>query len=78
MSMNVEITRLSNGLTVATETMPHLESAALGIWVKAGARDETAERARHRPSPRAHGLQGHRAGAPPARSPRRSRMSAAS
>jgi predicted Zn-dependent peptidase len=41
MSMNVEITKLSNGITVATETMPHLESAALGIWVKAGARDET-------------------------------------
>lgn len=38
--MSVEITRLSNGLTIATETMPSLESAALGIWVKAGARDE--------------------------------------
>ncbi|KQT54691.1 peptidase M16 [Aureimonas sp. Leaf454] len=42
MSVDVEISRLSNGLTVATETMPHLESAALGIWVKAGARDEQA------------------------------------
>ncbi|KTQ97652.1 peptidase M16 [Aureimonas ureilytica] len=39
--MSVEVTRLSNGLTVATETMPTLESAALGVWVKAGARDET-------------------------------------
>lgn len=39
--MSVEITRLANGLTVATETMPTLESAALGVWVKAGARDET-------------------------------------
>ncbi|MBP0614496.1 M16 family metallopeptidase [Jiella mangrovi] len=38
--MSVEITRLANGLTIATETMPTLESAALGIWVKAGARDE--------------------------------------
>ncbi len=38
--MSVEITKLSNGLTIATETMPALESAALGIWVKAGARDE--------------------------------------
>ncbi|MCB8839165.1 pitrilysin family protein [Aurantimonas sp. VKM B-3413] len=38
--MSVDITRLSNGLTIATETMPTLESAALGIWVKAGARDE--------------------------------------
>ncbi|MBC8130553.1 MAG: insulinase family protein [Rhizobiaceae bacterium] len=40
MSVDVEITRLSNGLTIATEHMPNLESAALGIWVKAGARDE--------------------------------------
>lgn len=39
--MSVEITRLSNGLTIATEVMPALESAALGVWVKAGARDET-------------------------------------
>ena len=29
----VEITRLSNGLTIATDHMPKLESAALGIWV---------------------------------------------
>ncbi|MBB3949683.1 M16 family metallopeptidase [Aureimonas jatrophae] len=39
--MSVEVTRLSNGLTIATDTMPELESAALGVWVKAGARDET-------------------------------------
>jgi len=45
--MSVEITRLSNGLTIATETMPTLESAALGVWVKAGARDE---------SPSEHGI----------------------
>ncbi|WP_336057754.1 M16 family metallopeptidase [Nitratireductor sp. CH_MIT9313-5] len=38
--MGVEVSRLSNGLTVATETMPHLESVALGIWVKSGSRDE--------------------------------------
>jgi len=36
----VEITKLSNGLTVITQMMTHLESVALGIWVKAGARDE--------------------------------------
>ncbi|WP_102959890.1 M16 family metallopeptidase [Mangrovicella endophytica] len=39
--MNVKISTLPNGMTVATEQMPHLESAALGIWVKTGARDET-------------------------------------
>src|SRR5437667_5870834 len=38
--MSVEISRLSNGLHVVTHRMPHLETVALGIWVKAGARDE--------------------------------------
>lgn len=40
--MNVEVTRLSSGLTVVTETMPHLESVALGVWIKSGSRNETA------------------------------------
>jgi predicted Zn-dependent peptidase len=38
--MGVEVSRLSNGLTVATETLPHIETVALGVWVKSGARDE--------------------------------------
>lgn len=38
--MGVEVSRLSNGLTVATETLPHIESVALGVWVKSGARYE--------------------------------------
>src|SRR5450631_1533451 len=41
--MSVETTRLKNGLNVVTHHMPHLESVALGIWVKAGARDERVE-----------------------------------
>ena len=41
--MGVEVSRLSNGLTVATETLAHIESVALGIWVKSGARDERAD-----------------------------------
>ena len=36
----VEISRLENGLTVVTHAMPELETVALGIWVRAGARDE--------------------------------------
>jgi predicted Zn-dependent peptidase len=40
--MSVEITRLANGIHVVTHAMPHLETAALGVWVKAGARDEEA------------------------------------
>jgi predicted Zn-dependent peptidase len=39
--MNVEITRLANGLTVATDPMPQLESASLGVWVNCGARHES-------------------------------------
>jgi len=40
--MKIEITKLSNGLTVVTDPMPGLESAALGVWVNCGARHETA------------------------------------
>jgi len=39
--MGVDISRLRNGLTIATHTMPQIESVALGIWVKAGSRNET-------------------------------------
>ena len=39
--MSVECTRLASGLTVVTENMPHLESVALGVWIKSGSRDET-------------------------------------
>jgi predicted Zn-dependent peptidase len=38
--MNVKITRLSNGLVIITDPMPQLESAAIGVWVNAGARNE--------------------------------------
>ena len=41
--MAVNISKLGNGLTVVTENMAHLESAALGVWVKAGSRNETAD-----------------------------------
>src|SRR5271168_80112 len=39
--MNVEITKFPNGLTVVTDPMPQLESAAVGVWVDCGARHET-------------------------------------
>jgi predicted Zn-dependent peptidase len=38
--MNVEVSRLSSGLTVVTAPMPLLETASLGVWVGAGSRDE--------------------------------------
>ncbi|ODA67237.1 PqqF [Methyloligella halotolerans] len=37
-----EVSRLSNGLTVASITMPGVETVSLGIWVGAGSRSETA------------------------------------
>lgn len=38
--MDIEITRLANGLTVVSDPMPQLESAAVGVWVDCGARHE--------------------------------------
>jgi len=39
--MNVKISRLSNGLIVATDPMSQLESAAVGVWVNCGGRNES-------------------------------------
>ncbi len=41
--MSVQVTTLSNGLRVATDTMSSVETVAVGIWVAAGTRHETAE-----------------------------------
>ncbi len=38
--MSIEINKMGNGLTVALNHMPHLETVAFGTWVKAGARNE--------------------------------------
>ena len=38
--MSVEVTRLPSGLTLVTAPMAHLETAALGVWVASGSRDE--------------------------------------
>src|SRR6266404_1718060 len=38
--MTLEITKLSNGLTVVSDPMKELESAAMGIWVNTGSRNE--------------------------------------
>jgi len=40
MSMDVQKKELNNGITVATEVMPHLRSASLGVWLKCGSRYE--------------------------------------
>ena len=41
--MTVSLHTLSNGFRIATEVMPGLKSAAIGIWVLAGGRHERAE-----------------------------------
>jgi predicted Zn-dependent peptidase len=41
--MTEDISRLSNGLTVVTHTMPHLETTSLGIWVGVGSRHEAPD-----------------------------------
>src|SRR6202795_997474 len=38
--MSVEVTTLKPGINVVTDTMPHLETASLGVWVASGSRDE--------------------------------------
>ena len=38
--MTVELTKLPSGLSVITDSMPHLETASLGVWVGSGSRDE--------------------------------------
>jgi predicted Zn-dependent peptidase len=40
---NVKVTTLSNGLRIAVDAMPEVESASLGIWVACGTRHESAE-----------------------------------
>ena len=39
--MSLEISSLSNGLTIVTDKMAGLESAAIGVWVGTGSRNET-------------------------------------
>ncbi|TFL02714.1 mitochondrial processing peptidase beta subunit [Pterulicium gracile] len=40
-SPGTQITTLSNGLTVATESHPHAQTATVGVWIDAGSRAET-------------------------------------
>ncbi|MGY6696888.1 MAG: M16 family metallopeptidase [Roseinatronobacter sp.] len=41
--MSVQTTVLSNGFRIVSESMPGLESAAIGLWIGAGARHERAD-----------------------------------
>ena len=41
--MNIKVSQLKNGLTIATDPMAGLETASVGVWVGAGARNESVE-----------------------------------
>jgi predicted Zn-dependent peptidase len=41
---NIRQTRLPNGLLILTESMPHLRSVSMGVWVASGSRDEQPDR----------------------------------
>ena len=43
MKENIEVTRLSNGLTILTEKMPDVRSATLGFFYRIGSRNEPDE-----------------------------------
>ena len=42
MLMNVQETRIPNGIRVITSTMPHVQSVSIGVWVGVGSRYESA------------------------------------
>ena len=42
-SMTIQISRLANGLTVASDAMDSVETASVGVWVGVGTRDEMPE-----------------------------------
>jgi len=41
--MTVQVTRLANGLRVATDRMDSVETASIGVWADVGTRNEPAE-----------------------------------
>ena len=41
--MTVQVTTLANGLRIVTDPMNSVETVALGVWVGAGTRHETAD-----------------------------------
>jgi predicted Zn-dependent peptidase len=41
--MDIQKKEMKNGLVVASEAMPHLRSASIGVWVRCGSRFESAQ-----------------------------------
>jgi predicted Zn-dependent peptidase len=42
-SRNIRRTVLPNGLLVLTESIPHVRSVSMGVWIRSGSRDESLE-----------------------------------
>src|SRR5512136_908012 len=40
---DVEVSSLANGIRLITETMPHVRSVAVGVWMGTGSRQEVSE-----------------------------------
>jgi predicted Zn-dependent peptidase len=40
---DIEVSSLENGIVLITETMPHVRSVAVGVWMGTGSRQETPE-----------------------------------
>jgi len=40
---DIDMTTLPNGVRVITETMPHVRSVSVGVWINSGSRQETPE-----------------------------------
>ena len=40
---DIDMTTLANGVRVITETMPHVRSVSVGVWINSGSRYETPE-----------------------------------
>jgi predicted Zn-dependent peptidase len=40
---DIDMTTLANGVRVITETMPHVRSVSVGVWINSGSRQETGE-----------------------------------
>ena len=57
--VSVRVTSLPSGCASSPTPTPHLQTAAIGVFVGAGSRHERDERARPLASARAHGVQGH-------------------
>jgi len=41
--MSINVSTIGNGLTIATDAMPHLETASVGVWIGTGSRSERAD-----------------------------------